>query len=244
MYSTLKNIIKSVIPNAWLNSYQHLFREIIYWFYKGKKFQCNICKAKLRSFILLNNKDLLCPRCGSLPRTRRLFQLLHNKQFLQGKLLHFSPPNCLHKIFTQTIGLEYVSSDFENEFLAKHQYDLTAIETPNDTFDGFIAYHILEHIQADQKAMEELYRVTKKGGKGLIQTPFKDGPIYENKTIQSPAERLLHFGQEDHVRIYSVDALQTRLVSAGFKVERLDYKAAADNVFGFKILETVLLVTK
>ena len=244
MYSTLKILLKSLLPKTWWQQYQDTFREIIYWFYKGKKYQCNICQAQLKSFIELDNKDLLCPRCGSLPRTRRLFQLLQKHKFLQGKLLHFSPPISLYKKLSQNTNFQYISSDYENEFQATHQYDLTNIEIIEPTFDFFIAYHVLEHIEADHKAMEELYRVTKKGGKGLIQTPFKTGAIYEDFTIQSPLDRLNHFGQKDHVRIYSVTALETRLTSAGFKVDKLSFSEDIANFYGFKTAETVLLVTK
>ena len=244
MYAALKNILKSILPKTWWRQNEATFRGIIYWFYKGKKHKCTICQAQLRSFILLDNKDLLCPRCGSLPRTRRLFQLLQTHHFLQGKLLHFSPPISLHKKLSQNTDFQYISSDYEKEFQATHQYDLTNIEVANNTFDGFIAYHILEHIEADQKAIAELYRVTKKGGKGLIQTPFKTGAIYEDFTIQSPVDRLLHYGQKDHVRIYSVAALQKRLSSAGFKVDQLSFLEDAANFYGFKTVETVLLVTK
>ncbi len=244
MYSTLKNSLKSIIPKVWWQQHKNRFRKIIYWFYKGKNYQCTICQAQLKSFIRLDNNDLLCPNCGSLPRTRRLFQLLQKHQFLQGKLLHFSPPTSLHKKLVQYPDLQYISSDFEKEFQATHQYNLTNIEVASHTFDFFIAYHVLEHIESDQKAMEELYRVTKKGGKGLIQTPFKSGSIYEDARIQSPTDRLKHFGQKDHVRIYSVSALQNRLSLAGFNVEILSFSESLTNFYGFKTVETVLLVTK
>lgn len=244
MYSTLKNILKAILPKVWWQQYKDNFRKIIYWFYQGKQHQCTICQAQLKSFIQLDNKDLLCPNCGSLPRTRRLFQLLQEHQFLQGKLLHFSPPISLHKRLAKNPNFQYSSSDFEKEFEATHQYDLTNIEVADHTFDCFIAYHVLEHIESDQKAMEELYRVTKKGGKGLIQTPFKTGAIYEDFSIQSPADRLQHFGQKDHVRIYSVRALKDRLSRAGFKVKILTFSESPTNFYGFKTKETVLLVTK
>lgn len=244
MYSTLKSILKTILPDYYLRQYQDLFRRLIYRFYEGNQFKCNICNATLKSFIELEKGDLLCPKCGSLPRTRRLYQLLNSYQLLYGKLLHFSPPLCLYKIFTNAKDFTYISSDFENEFIANQHYDLTNITVANNSFDTIIAYHILEHIEADQKAMKELYRILKKGGKGLIQTPFKEGTIYENKMIQSPEERLLHFGQKDHVRIYSVAALENRLMSIGFEVKRLVFNELASNFYGFKTEETVLLISK
>jgi len=244
MYQQLKLIIKSILPKKIFRKYENVFRGILYYFYKGTKFQCNICEATLKAFIKLDNKDLLCPKCGSLPRTRRLYELLNKYQFLKGEILHFSPPLSLYKKLTQHLNIQYVSSDFEDEFIATEKYDLTNIEAVNNRFNFFIAYHVLEHIEADQKAMSELYRITKKGGRGLIQTPFKTGAIYEDYSIQSPEKRWQHFGQKDHVRIYSAAGLQARLRSVGFKVEQLIFKEALDNFHGFKMEEIVLLVTK
>jgi len=55
------------------------------------------------------------------------------------------------------------------------QYDITDLDIPDDSFDLIICYHILEHVEEDLKAMQELYRVMKKSGVCIIQTPFKEG---------------------------------------------------------------------
>lgn len=244
MYQFLKNSLKSILPVNVFQRGEPFFRSILYGWYKGKKYHCELCNARLRNFIRLPNKDLVCPRCASLPRTRRLYKILKEKELLRGKILHFSPPFSLYKKLKQIADLQYISSDFENEFLADEKYDLTAIAVPNNSFDLFIAYHVLEHIENDKKAMQELYRVTKNGGQGLIQTPFKKGKIYEDFSIKTPEDRLLHFGQKDHVRIYSVTGLVERLTSVGFAVEVLNFEEEPTNFYGYKVEETVLLVKK
>lgn len=92
--------------------------------------------------------------------------------------------------------------------------------------------------------MSELYRVLKPNGYCIIQTPFKDGDIYEDLSIDTEAERLKHFGQEDHVRIYSVAGLQSRLEQTGFKVDVRTYTEQPDNYHGFDEYETILVCTK
>jgi len=92
--------------------------------------------------------------------------------------------------------------------------------------------------------MRELYRVLKTGGVCIIQTPYKEGNIYEDKTIRSPEERLKHFGQSDHVRIYSVNGLKERLIITGFQVEVSEYNESIDNFFGFKEKEFVVFAKK
>ena len=141
--------------------------------------------------------------------------------------------------------IEYYSSDYENEFLSDYKFDITQINQKSDTFDFIICYHILEHVLDDNKAISELYRVLKPNGKVYIQTPYKDGNIYEDTLIVIPHERKVHFGQEDHVRIYSINGLKNRLEKEGFNVEVKTFEASdQDQYFGFKTPETVLISTK
>jgi SAM-dependent methyltransferase len=102
----------------------------------------------------------------------------------------------------------------------------------------------LEHIDNDVRAMTELYRVLKNDGTCIVQTPFKEGDIYEDPLIQSSEERLKHFGQTDHVRIYSVNGLKNRLSLSGFKVGVREFIEPANNKFGFKEKEYILVAQK
>ena len=92
--------------------------------------------------------------------------------------------------------------------------------------------------------MSELFRILKPGGKGYIQTPFKEGAIYENPDITTPEDRLEHFGQDDHVRIYSAEGLIERLQSVGFYTELLSFKEEENNHYGFQTTEKIIVVTK
>ena len=193
----------------------------------------------------LKNNDLLCPFCGSLSRNRRLWELIRGKNNLTGNILHFSPSRSLYRVFKKEKNVNYFSSDFENEFLADYKFDITNILQENNTFDTIICYHILEHIVDDKKAMSELYRVLKPNGNIFIQTPFKDGNTHEDFTIVSPQERIVYFGQEDHVRIYSVEGLKTRLESIGFKISVKTFnKQKTDSYLGYKSPETIIFGIK
>lgn len=87
-------------------------------------------------------------------------------------------------------------------------------------------------------------RVLKKGGSCLVQTPFKKGEIYEDETIKSPKQREIHFGQFDHVRIYSKEGLKERLENVGFNVSLKHFNSDYDNLHGFNKDETVLICKK
>jgi SAM-dependent methyltransferase len=243
MYELIKRLGKLIIPEKMLKRNEARLRAIVAMRYKGDRYACNICGFRLSKFISLANGEQLCPRCGSLPRTRRLWHLLADE--VAGKsILHFSPPSNLKEKLKKSGAEKYSTTDYANEFVADKQLDITQIEEADESYDLVICYHVLEHIEQDQKAMSELYRILKTGGKCMIQTPFKEGDIYENELIQSPAERLAHFGQADHVRIYSIEGLKKRLEEAGFKVEILDFAPPQNNHFGYKNKETVLIANK
>ena len=142
----------------------------------------------------------------------------------------------------KTKTVDYTASDLSGDFIADVTYDINQIPEKENTFDLIICYHILEHVIEDVKAMKELYRILKPNGTIIIQTPFKDGKIYEDYSIQSETERLKHFGQEDHVRIYSVAGLKERLQNVGFKIEILQFQK--EEYFGFSDNETILIATK
>ncbi len=244
MYQTLKKIITAIVPRKLLFEQEEQWRKIYALFYSGKRFQCLVCEKKLSSFIATSHSDSLCPNCGSLQRNRRLWQLLETEFLKSGMaVLDFSPSRCLYRKLKKRTDIKYQSTDLSGDFIADHQWDITQLNCNNNAFDLMLCYHILEHIPNDIHAMKELFRVVKTGGKILIQTPFKEGAIYENVAIVSAEDRLIHFGQEDHVRIYSVDGLKLRLESCGFSVEVRKYTNDPPEL-GFENKETVLVASK
>lgn len=243
MYNVLKSVAKNILPKNILIRYEEGFRKFLAPMYRGENCKCNLCETSLKNFALLKNGDKICPVCGSISRTRRLFMLL-NEEFLfpNATILDFSPSRVLYRNLKNRKDIAYFSTDYENEFLADYRYNITKIDAENDRFDLITCYHILEHITEDQQAINELFRVLKKGGTALIQTPFKEGEIYEDYNIISPQERLEHFGQNDHVRIYSVSGLENRLKQAGFStVVRI---LGEDNYQGFTKKEVVIVCKK
>ena len=159
-------------------------------------------------------------------------------------VLDFSPPRYLYRKMKAIPDITYMPTDFSGEFIAAENLDITSLELDNNSYDIIICYHVLEHVEKDRQAMSELFRVLKPSGTCFIQTPFKEGDIYENNTIATPEGRKQHFEQEDHVRIYSAEGLSQRLSSAGFQVERLSFTEKENNYHGFRQRETVLIARK
>ncbi|MCB0464729.1 MAG: methyltransferase domain-containing protein [Aequorivita sp.] len=242
MYQVLKKVALAIVPKKILFENEILFRSIFAFHLRGKNHECKVCGHGVKRFIEIPDGDLLCPFCGSRSRTRRLYSFLKENDLIRGKVLHFSPSRSLHRLLKKNPNIDYFSTDYEDEFLADYKYDITQIPLEKDFFDLIICYHILEHIEDDKKAMEELHRVLKPNGICVIQTPFKDGEIYEDFSKKTPKERLEAFGQEDHVRIYSAEGLQQRLKENGF--QDIEIKTFPSNErYGF-MEEKVLIAQK
>ncbi|MXN92402.1 methyltransferase domain-containing protein [Flavobacterium sp. Sd200] len=243
MYVSAKKILSRIVSPKQLMKHEVFLRNIYSLLYSGSKHQCSVCNKKLSRFLQLPNNDLLCARCGSLSRDRRLWTLLNSGFLYNGiTVLDFSPSRALARKMKSIGNINYISTDLSGNFIADFQYDITSLDIKDNTVDLIICYHILEHIPDDAKAMAELYRVLKPNGKAIIQTPFKDGDIYEDFSITSPAEREIHFGQDDHVRIYSVQGLKGRLEQAGFVADARIFEG--DEYHGLTANETVFVLTK
>lgn len=240
IYHAGKRLAGRILSRKFLYRHEHAFRWFQYFWRAGNRFRCNLCGSGLRCFISLGD-DRICPRCGSIARVRRLYQLLES-EFLSPSLriLDFSPSRSLYRKLRKG-GFRYTASDLSGDFLADEQYDITSIEVPDHSFDLVICYHVLEHVEEDERAMKELRRVLRPGGHCLIQTPFREGATYENPAVNTPGERLRHFGQEDHVRVYAVQDLRNRLEAAGFKVDIRTFHETQRNRAGLKEQETVLV---
>lgn len=170
-----------------------------------------------------------CYQCNSSDRERLIYAYLENEiQFFKSnhnaRILHVSPEPHLSKYLKGQPKSEYIRGDL---FAAGYSYpkdvinmDITQIPYPDSYFDLIICNHVLEHIPEDGKAIKELYRVLKKGGKAIIQVPISLvlNKTYENESIVDPKEREKEFGQSDHIRIYGQD-YSKRLSQGGFKVQ-------------------------
>ena len=134
-------------------------------------------------------------------------------------MLHIAPELCFIDRFEGLKNLEYITGDIESP-LAKVKMDIHDIPFEDNSFDVIFCNHVLEHVDDDILAMQEMRRVLRPGGWAILQVPFFF-PIkettYEDKSITSAADREKAFGQDDHVRMYGKDYAD-RLASSGFKV--------------------------
>ena len=177
-------------------------------------------------FETLNCLKYLCPVCGSSDRDRLYALYLGDKppkccQSPKGLILDFAPAKRLQQFICESFpNFEYRSADLTRPDV-DDLIDISNMEGyANNSFDFLVCSHILEHVEKDQAAMKELFRILKPSGKGIVMVPIMLtlGNDYEIKGMVSPEMRWKHFGQDDHVRMYSKSGFTQKLKSAGFKV--------------------------
>lgn len=172
-----------------------------------------------------------CSNCGASDR-ERLYAWWLSQCFLERsahhkhKAIHFAPEECLSKFIRQrNLYFEYQTADL---MMAEvdHKVDLMSLPFINESYDFFICSHVLEHVTDDRKAIAELYRITKRGGKGILMAPIMtDLPkTIEDPSINDECERWRLFGQNDHVRLYSRNEYVDRITKAGFRLKQLDIR--------------------
>ncbi len=167
-------------------------------------------------------ENALCPKCQSLERHRLMWLYLQREtDFFTAphKVLHIAPEACFVERFKQLPQLEYYTADLESPW-ADIKMDIRQMPLEDNSFDIVFCNHVLEHIDDEQQALRELYRILRPGGWALLQVPinYELEHTFEDPSIQSPEEREKYYGQSDHVRQYGRDYPQ-RLENAGFRVK-------------------------
>jgi SAM-dependent methyltransferase len=178
-----------------------------------------------------------CPNCGASDRERLyalwIDQQIEKKRFFKGaSLIHFAPEEALSKKLKELGYFDYKTADL---LMSDVDYKIDMMDMPfsDDGFDLFICSHVLEHVESDDLAIGELYRITKPGGCGILMAPIVIGleSTVEDPSVKDEAGRWRLYGQDDHVRLYAHDDYVNKILSHGFRVEELGEHYFGKEVF-------------
>ncbi len=239
----------------------------------GNEKQCYICKQTFsyftkfrggsKNFPLWFSKlktvgsdvdNFGCMFCGSFDRERHLFMYFDKlnlwEQFRNAEIIHFAPEKILSAKIEQSYPLKYVKADLFPTDRSIKKIDLTSIPFADQSFNFVICNHVLEHVIDYKKALKEIYRVLKKNGIAILQTPFSQilHANFEDEGINSDELRNIYYGQQDHVRLFSEKQFISSLKEAGFDVQIIKHSEFFDQhaakYFGVNSKEDLIRVSK
>ncbi|MBL7137195.1 MAG: class I SAM-dependent methyltransferase [Bacteroidales bacterium] len=198
--------------------------------YRGTEYYCPYCGYHFRELLpggtdlpVLTEKqiigggyraNLVCPRCFSVDRDRLIYLYLKKKTNLFSaplKVLHIAPEGCIRALLMSLPNIEYRSGVkyYEGYYYDRkvNLIDVTSMPFESASFDVVLCNHVLEHIEDDQKALEEIHRVLKPGSWAILQVPISLTlqETFYDPSVKTPEEREKVYGQFDHVRIYGQD---------------------------------------
>ena len=245
----MKYILK-FLPRKFLIKYSFLITPILRIIFHGKKYTDPIDDSNYSKFLSYGyktvRKNALCPGTLSLERHRLLWLYLDKETDflnLNLKVLHVAPEQVFYKKFKKLKNWEYLTFDL-NSPIADIKGDLTSTNFKDESFDLIICNHVLEHIEDDKLALNEIYRILKYNGISILQVPMnvKRKNTFEDSSIKSKNQREKYFGQYDHVREYGLD-FKDRVEQAGFEVEMINYstKISQDLVIKYGLMKDDLI---
>ncbi len=194
-----------------------------------------------------------CSNCGASDR-ERLYAYWIDLQFKNKKLsekshiIHFAPEVALSSKLRSLSSNCYHTADLMMD-ACDYKIDLMHMPFADQSYDFFICSHILEHVESDDQAISELYRITKKGGSGILMAPIIVGleKTVEDPSVTDDAGRWRLYGQNDHLRLYAHDDYVKKVRSHSFRVEELGEKHFGVDIYrslGLKRTSILYVVSK
>lgn len=189
--------------------------------HRGNKVTCNICLHSFKGFLPKGDRvDARCPHCNSLERQRWISWFVQNElasKKMIDQVLYFSPLPALQKQLESHPGIRrLISADIDPE-VADTKVDITQMQFNDDQFDLLICSHVLAHIEDEEKAISETYRVIKPGGMALILTNYEE--MERNIIVNSGMKQTDFTVESNTLRIHGNELIRD-LESAGFTIQK------------------------
>jgi len=137
------------------------------------------------------------------------------------RILHFAPEKAIAARFKEVSKKNYVSADILPNKAMKVE-DIRQLSFHRNSFDFIFCSHVLQHVNEDEKAISELYRVLDKNGMMVLMGSH--GHIKTYTTMHTSDG-----GVEYFIRHYNTEELINKLTTAGFSVNLFSVESLLKN---------------
>ncbi len=132
-----------------------------------------------------------------------------------------------HGVDCDRTSLTFARSLLASERAALAQGNGYALPYADESFDKVLCVEVLEHLQDEQRALAEIFRVLKRTGLLILTVPYVDYPFWYdpvNWVVQRVLGRSIRQGPfagiwTGHYRLYDEARLVSLLAASGFVVE-------------------------
>lgn len=137
---------------------------------------CCVCGWRGRGFGgVEHSESALCPVCGSISRDRFLYWCWVRRAAYDPRAVVLETSPRMGATYRRRMGdrVAYTASDYDQSaHRGEVQLDLQAIDLPTGSVDVVLTPHVLEHVPDTDRALAELFRVLRPGGRMLLQVPL------------------------------------------------------------------------
>lgn len=103
------------------------------------------------------------------------------------------------KLFKLDNKIDYINAEFPHKITSKN-------------YDMVLFSEVIEHLEDDNKALRDIWKVLKPGGLLVITTPSQNAPLYKMGLLDKFEKEV------GHLRRYTLDGLEKLVEKNGFKV--------------------------
>jgi hypothetical protein len=227
---------------------------------------CNNCKMPTIFIVRGDNlrEDLSCLWCRSFNRQRQIRYVFdrvfksYSKPLTETVIWNTENSHALHEKLKKLHFRDYISSEFLGQDVSsgavvngvRHE-DVCSSSFPSNCFDFIFSGDVLEHVPEPRKALFEIHRVLKPGGKHIFTVPFIEGmPQSEVRAIvnsQGVIEYLkdaLYHGdplRKDGILVYTIfgEDLKEMCIQAGLKFQKNTFSRLCCGIVGKAIVFVV-----
>lgn len=202
---------------------------------KRRRLRCPLCGGfKFSSY--RGRQNARCVTCGAKERARLMALVLKRFKPRSNGLpvYHFAPEPAISLKLQERFGTCYQAADLMPELYSGIGVPVSRVDltSPLDyirtgSCGGLVHSHVLEHIPVSlDRMIHDLNAALAPGGFHLFQIPVHPGWYREDMDpTLAPSARTSHFHQDDHMRSFGIEDLQTRVLDLFKGFEQVDLKS-------------------